>query len=241
VAERGTLLRRGCGVEAEAQLRRNTGCVVRRWIVTTGPTIAAAPYGIRGRAARPRTLETALRWPPLPVAPDPADGSGRFPICTVPPDTAHDVPVEPRMRLRNASPGCPNVATTLVESGIKATIFNTGLSLRDNPVRPPFLPVHHDLFAIEDHGALHIPPVLGHRRIYGTLTAGDLAAVRCEATDGTAFIRAATGTASQQQIVAVPGIVDCRTERSQGGKDRQQRTETLLMLRCRHIHAQCTN
>jgi peptidoglycan/xylan/chitin deacetylase (PgdA/CDA1 family) len=126
------------------------------------------------------------------------------------PMTARDVPVEPRMRLGDTSSGrlmvaltldaCPGafderIATALVESGIKATIFVTGLWLRENPVGLAFLLAHRDLFAIENHGELHIPPVLGHRRIYGIPTAGDLASVRREVTEGAASISTATGTA----------------------------------------------
>jgi peptidoglycan/xylan/chitin deacetylase (PgdA/CDA1 family) len=44
---------------------------------------------------------------------------------------------------------------------------------------------------------LHIPPVLGHRRIYGISTAGDLATVRREVTEGAASIHAATGAAAR--------------------------------------------
>jgi peptidoglycan/xylan/chitin deacetylase (PgdA/CDA1 family) len=123
--------------------------------------------------------------------------------------TARDVPVEPRMRLGDTAPGrlmialtldaCPGafderIATALVEGGIKATIFVTGLWLRDNPVGLAFLLAHRDLFAIENHGELHIPPVLGHRRIYGIPAAGDLATVRREVTQGAASVHAATGT-----------------------------------------------
>ena len=124
--------------------------------------------------------------------------------------TARDVPVEPRMRLPDAWSGrltvaltldaCPGafderIATALVESGIKATVFVTGLWLRENPVGLAFLLAHRDLFAVENHGELHIPPVLGHRRIYGIRTAGDLATVRREVTEGAASIHAAAGTA----------------------------------------------
>ena len=122
--------------------------------------------------------------------------------------TARDVPVEPRMRLGDASPGrlmvvltldaCPGafderIAEALVESGIKATIFVTGLWLRENPVGLAFLLAHRDLFAIENHGELHIPPVLGHRRIYGIPAAGDLDTVRHEVTEAAVSISTATG------------------------------------------------
>jgi peptidoglycan/xylan/chitin deacetylase (PgdA/CDA1 family) len=126
------------------------------------------------------------------------------------PMTARDVPVEPHMRLGDALPSrltvaltldaCPGgfddrIATALVESGIKATIFVTGLWLRENPAGLAFLLAHRDLFAVENHGELHIPPVLGHRPIYGIAVAGDLATVRHEVADGAASIHAATGTA----------------------------------------------
>jgi hypothetical protein len=91
---------------------------------------------------------------------------------------ARDAPVEARMLLGDAAPGrlevaltlnaCPGafdkrIATALVESGIKATVFVTGLWLRENPAGLAFLLMHRNLFAIENHGELHIPPVLGHR------------------------------------------------------------------------------
>jgi peptidoglycan/xylan/chitin deacetylase (PgdA/CDA1 family) len=87
------------------------------------------------------------------------------------------------------------IATALVESRIPATIFATDLWLRRNPAGLTFLLAHHDLFAIENHGELHIPPVLGRGRIYGIPVAGDLATVRREVTAGAAAIGAATGSA----------------------------------------------
>jgi peptidoglycan/xylan/chitin deacetylase (PgdA/CDA1 family) len=121
-----------------------------------------------------------------------------------------DRPIEPRMRLANTPAGhlvialtldaCPGafderIATALVESGIKATIFVTGLWLRENPTGLAFLLAHRDLFAIENHGEFHVPPVLGHRRIYGIPVAGNLAAVCHEVTEGAASISASTGVA----------------------------------------------
>ena len=130
-------------------------------VVTTGVAIAASPCAIRRRAARPRRWRPLDDVPPPPVAPDLAGGSSRFPWARSRPMTARDVPVEPRMRLGDASPGrlvvaltldaCPGafderIATALVESGIKATIFVTGLWLRENPVGLAFLLAHRDLF-----------------------------------------------------------------------------------------------
>jgi peptidoglycan/xylan/chitin deacetylase (PgdA/CDA1 family) len=122
--------------------------------------------------------------------------------------TASDAPVEPHMRLMDPPPdrlavavtldACPGdfddrIATALVESRIPATIFATDLWLRRNPAGLAFLLAHRDLFAIENHGELHIPPVLGRGRIYGIPVAGDVAAVRREVTAGAAAVGAATG------------------------------------------------
>jgi peptidoglycan/xylan/chitin deacetylase (PgdA/CDA1 family) len=85
------------------------------------------------------------------------------------------------------------IATVLVSERIPATIFVTGLWLRRNPEGLALLLAHPDLFAIENHGELHIPPVLGDRTIYGIRAAGDLPAIRREIDGGAQAIRAATG------------------------------------------------
>jgi peptidoglycan/xylan/chitin deacetylase (PgdA/CDA1 family) len=133
-----------------------------------------------------------------------------LPLASAGAATASDAPVEPRMRLVNPPPdrlvvavtldACPGdfddrIATALVETRIPATIFATDLWLRRNPAGLAFLLAHRDLFAIENHGELHIPPVLGRGRIYGIPVAGDLATVRREVTAGAAAIDAATGAA----------------------------------------------
>lgn len=87
------------------------------------------------------------------------------------------------------------IATALVESGIPATIFVTDLWLIRNPAGLAFLLAHRDLFGIENHGELHVPPILGHGRIYGIPVAGDLVTVRREVTLGAAAINIATGAA----------------------------------------------
>jgi peptidoglycan/xylan/chitin deacetylase (PgdA/CDA1 family) len=126
--------------------------------------------------------------------------------------TAGDEPVEPRMRFANPPPdrltvaltldACPGafderIAAALVESGIPTTIFVTELWLRRNPAGLAFLLAHRDLFGIENHGELHIPPVLGHRSIFGLPVAGDLVAVRREVTEGATSVGATTGGASR--------------------------------------------
>ncbi len=131
------------------------------------------------------------------------------PACAA---AAGDAPVEPHVRLKNPPPdrlavaltldACPGafderIATALVESGIPATIFVTELWLRRNPAGLAFLLAHRDLFGIENHGELHIPPVLGHGRIFGIPVAGDLATVQREVVGGATSVSTATGVASR--------------------------------------------
>jgi peptidoglycan/xylan/chitin deacetylase (PgdA/CDA1 family) len=118
--------------------------------------------------------------------------------------------VEPRLRLAGAPAdrlvvaltldACPGafderLARSLVENGIPATIFVTGVWMRRNPAGLAFLLANRDLFALENHGERHVPPVLGERRVYGIAGAGDLEAVRREVADGARSIVAATGVA----------------------------------------------
>ena len=97
----------------------------------------------------------------------------------------------------DACPGAfdTRIAAALVEARIPATIFATGAWLRRNPQGLALLLAHRDLFGIENHGARHVPPIIGHRRIFGLAPAGDLDAVRAEVIDGAAEVRAATGLA----------------------------------------------
>ena len=120
-------------------------------------------------------------------------------------------PLELHMRLSRRGPGgaptvaltldaCPGgfderIARVLIAERIPAAIFVTGLWMRGNPAPLALLLAHRDLFALENHGARHIPPVLGARRIFGLPVAGDLASVRREAEEGAAEIAAATGRA----------------------------------------------
>lgn len=97
----------------------------------------------------------------------------------------------------DACPGAfdERLVAGLVEARIPATIFASGLWLRRNPRGLALLLAHRDLFAIENHGARHLPPILGHRRIFGLAPAGDLDAIRAEVIDAATDIRAATGLA----------------------------------------------
>ena len=122
--------------------------------------------------------------------------------------TQNDRPIEPHMRLPNAPAdrltvaltldACPGgfderIANALVAARIPATIFITGVWLRQNPNGLAFLLAHRDLFAIENHGEWHTPPVLGVGQMFGIPIAGNLAAIQREVQQGAASIAAATG------------------------------------------------
>ena len=86
------------------------------------------------------------------------------------------------------------IATALIAHRIRATIFLTADWIRANPDGLALLRAHPALFGFENHGAHHLPAVLGQGRLWGLPVAGTLAAVRQEVAGGAAAIQAATGT-----------------------------------------------
>jgi peptidoglycan/xylan/chitin deacetylase (PgdA/CDA1 family) len=116
--------------------------------------------------------------------------------------------VEPLFR-RRASPdgqkrvaltldACPGgfdrrIANVLVAERVRATIFLTERWMHRNRDGLAFLLDHRDLFAFENHGARHVPPVLGTGTMFGLAIAGTLENIRREVEDGAAAIEAATG------------------------------------------------
>jgi peptidoglycan/xylan/chitin deacetylase (PgdA/CDA1 family) len=129
------------------------------------------------------------------------------------PATAHASPaaalVEPRLRLP-VTPGefpvavtldaCgggfdERIAAVLVEARIPCTVFATELWLRRNPGPLALLLAHPALFGFGNHGAHHIPAVLGARHVFGLAPAGDMPAILREITQGAAAINDATGHA----------------------------------------------
>ncbi len=113
--------------------------------------------------------------------------------------------VMPRLRLAPTPGGPPRAALTLdacsgavdrrvldglVRLGLPATIFVTGLWLRRNPDMAAWLLEHRALFSLQNHGARHVPAVLGERRLYGIAVAGTPEAVRAEVAGGAAALAA---------------------------------------------------
>lgn len=111
--------------------------------------------------------------------------------------------VEPRLTIAKGGASAPQVALTLdacmgktdrrildmlVKERIPATIFVTARWLRQNAEAFGILKANADLFAIEDHGAMHVPAATNVPRIYGIRTAGSLAAVRSEIEGGSKAI-----------------------------------------------------
>jgi len=84
----------------------------------------------------------------------------------------------------------------LVEHRIQATIFATRRWIRRNPDALAILKAHADLFEIEDHGANHVPAIIGtDRQVYGLAGVADLKQLRREVSGGAAAVKDATGNA----------------------------------------------
>jgi peptidoglycan/xylan/chitin deacetylase (PgdA/CDA1 family) len=85
------------------------------------------------------------------------------------------------------------IIETLLDLSVVATIFVTGLWLRGNSRALALLLGRPDLFALQNHGERHLPPVLGSRTVYGLQVAGTLDAVRREVERGADALVAAGG------------------------------------------------
>jgi peptidoglycan/xylan/chitin deacetylase (PgdA/CDA1 family) len=84
----------------------------------------------------------------------------------------------------------------LVERKIPATVFATKKWLDRNPQGLAILRAHTDLFQIENHGARHLPAVLGAgRKAYGIAGVGDMAGLAKEVQGGADAVKLATGVA----------------------------------------------
>ncbi len=81
----------------------------------------------------------------------------------------------------------------LVANHVPATIFITKKWIDRNPAGLRDLLAHPELFELENHGAEHIPAVIGaHRRVYGILGEPDIAHLYHEVEGAAVDIRALT-------------------------------------------------
>jgi peptidoglycan/xylan/chitin deacetylase (PgdA/CDA1 family) len=89
-----------------------------------------------------------------------------------------------------------DLANFLIEHRIQATIFATRRWIRRNPDGLALLKAHADLFDIENHGANHLPAIIGvDRSVYGLAGVADLKQLKREVSGGADAVKAATGTA----------------------------------------------
>ena len=87
------------------------------------------------------------------------------------------------------------IIDALIDNKVPATIFATRRWLVHNPQVVHVLVSNTDLFEIEDHGAEHIPAVIGTEKPYGIAPAGTANAVFNEVIGGAQAVEAATNVA----------------------------------------------
>ena len=87
------------------------------------------------------------------------------------------------------------IINALIDNSVPATIFATRRWLLHNPMVVHLLVSHGDLFEIEDHGAEHVPAVIGTEKPYGIAPAGTANGVFNEVLGGAQAVQAATGIA----------------------------------------------
>jgi len=130
----------------------------------------------------------------LAVAASPARGSD-----AVEPRFRRSLSTDGRRRVALTLDACNGgfdrrIADALIAHEARATIFLTGDWLRANPDGLRLLLAHRALFAFENHGAHHVPAVLGGGTLWGLRVAGTLDAVRREVEQGSLAVAAATGS-----------------------------------------------
>lgn len=82
----------------------------------------------------------------------------------------------------------------LVRHSIPATVFVTRRWLVGNPTAVATLQAYPALFELEDHGANHVPAIIGPgRRVFGLRGESDQAHLRSEVEGGASAVRAQTG------------------------------------------------
>lgn len=87
------------------------------------------------------------------------------------------------------------ILTALITNKIGATIFATRRWLEDNPRMIGVLRTHNDLFSIQNHGAQHLPCVIGTEKPYGLTSAGTPNGVFAEVMGGQQAVTSAFGAA----------------------------------------------
>lgn len=88
-----------------------------------------------------------------------------------------------------------DLVALLIKHRIPATLFVTGVWIAANPQGVAVLKANLDLFSIQNHGARHIPAIVGPgQRVYGLLGHADLAGLRREVLDGADAIVRTFGT-----------------------------------------------
>jgi peptidoglycan/xylan/chitin deacetylase (PgdA/CDA1 family) len=82
----------------------------------------------------------------------------------------------------------------LIRERIPATLFVTRRWIRRNAPAVALIKAHPDLFEVEDHGANHVPAVIGPgREVYGIAGMADLAQLRSEVGEGARAVEQAFG------------------------------------------------
>lgn len=130
-------------------------------------------------------------------------------LCGAPPAVAAPHPVEIHDVIVQTDGGPPLVALTLdacsgrfddelitflIRNRIPATLFVTRKWLERNARGMAIIRQHLDLFDVEDHGANHIPAVIGAgRTVYGIPGEPDVVHLRREVLDGAEAIEKAVG------------------------------------------------
>lgn len=130
-------------------------------------------------------------WPAIPAvcASAPADALVEATIRVLPPPGA---PRTVALTLDACGGGTDmRILDTLIALSIPATILATGLWLRANASTVALLREHPGLFSVQNHGAFHVPAVLGDREVYGLPAAGTMEAIEHEILGGADAVVAA--------------------------------------------------
>jgi len=149
---------------------------------------AAMAQNAGAQSAKMRPAETMLIAPVLKLAP--AGQNIALPGAAAPQLAAPRVALTLDLCMGQVDRRILNV---LEQHNIPATLFMTGRFVRNKGNSQVLAEIRRrpDLFEIGNHGADHVPPIIGRPTIYGLKTAGSLAAVCAEAAGGQKALMAA--------------------------------------------------